>query len=190
MSRLKVLLALAILLPGAGGAASPDEPMVGLGVPVDPEKIPLKSITIFPDGRNLPEGKGSVSRGKAVYAAKCLGCHGARGIEGPAARLAGSDGFFSASDPLRILRIRKYPLLVFSVGAQWPYATSLFDYIRRAMPYYAPKSLSDDEVYAVTAYVLHLNGLIKENATLDRESLPAIRMPGLARSVLAWPETP
>ncbi|MDX5299664.1 MAG: cytochrome c, partial [Gammaproteobacteria bacterium] len=115
-------------------------------------------------------------------------CHGEDGIEGPAARLAGSDGFFSLSDPLRILRINQYPLLVLSVGAQWPYATSVFDYTRRAMPHHAPKSLSDEEVYALTAYLLYLNGLVEKNAVLDAESLPRVTMPGLERSVSAWPE--
>jgi cytochrome c len=118
---------------------------------------------------------------------QCAVCHGAGGIEGPASRLVGTDGFIGWSDLLRPLRARKYPLQVFSVGAMWPYATTLFDYVRRGMPMHAPKSLTDDEVYAVTGYLLHLNGLVDARATMDRESLPLVVMPGLARSVSAWP---
>ena len=90
---------------------------------------------------------------------------------------------------MRVLRIRKYPLLVLSVGARWPYATTLFDYVRRAMPHPAPKSLSDDEVYALTAHLLHLNGLVPSTAVMNREALVRVTMPGLARTVSAWPPT-
>ena len=163
-------------------------PAPGFGLPLDDAEIRRYSITVFPDGRNLPEGRGSAAQGRTLFQAQCAMCHGARGIEGPAARLAGSDGFFSLSDPLRIMRIRKYPLLVLSVGGQWPYATSIFDYVRRAMPHFAPKSLTDDEVYALTAYILHLDVLVAKDAVLDRASLPKVVMPGLVRSVSAWPE--
>lgn len=176
------LLACATPADAGGAAAAP-----ALGQPVTPQEIEVLSITVFPDGAGLPPGAGSVRDGAALYAQRCAGCHGARGIEGPAARLAGSDGFIDWGDPVRPLRIRKFPVLVLSVGAQWPYATSLFDYIRRAMPHPAPKSLTDDEVYAVTGYVLHLNGLVSADATLDRASLPRVVMPGRARSVSAWP---
>lgn len=166
------------------------EPSPNLGLSVDAVELERLSITIYPDGRGLPAGAGSVHDGMRLYAQQCAACHGAKGIEGPAARLAGSDGFIGWDDPLRILRIRKQPVLVLSAGAQWPYATSLFDYVRRAMPHHAPKSLSDSEVYAVTAYVLRLNGLVGDDATLDRASLPRIVMPGLARGVSAWPMQP
>src|SRR5690606_32729835 len=119
--------------------------------------------------------------------AGCAACHGAGGKEGPASRLVGSDGFFSLKDPLRILRIRKNPLLLVSVGGQWPYATTIFDYIRRAMPHTAPKSLSNDEVYALTAYVLYLNGLTDKESRLDARTLPRIVMPGRDRTVSQWP---
>ncbi|MEW5782254.1 MAG: c-type cytochrome [Pseudomonadota bacterium] len=160
----------------------------GLGVPLDPRGAQVLSKTVFPDGRGLPPGQGTVAQGRTLYAQHCAMCHGVRGIEGPAARLAGSDGFIAWSDPLRPLRALKHPILVLSVGAQWPYATSIFDYVRRAMPYHAPKSLNDDEVYAVTGYLLHLNGLVGADAVMDRHTLPTVRMPGLARSVWAWPE--
>ncbi len=158
-------------------------PTPNLGQEIPTAEAQGLSTTVFPDGRGLPAGVGSVAQGKVIYAQQCAMCHGARGIEGPAARLAGSDGFISWSDPLRPLRVLKHPILVLSVGAQWPYATSIFDYVRRAMPYHAPKTLSDDEVYAVTGYVLHLNRLVAADAVMDRQTLPAVKMPGLARTV-------
>lgn len=160
-------------------------PVIGLGLPLSTAQIARYDITVFPDGRNLPPGQGSVRQGAALYQAQCAACHGEKGIEGPAARLAGTDGFIGWSDPLRPLRVRKYPLLVVSVGARWPYATTLFDYVRRAMPHYAPKSLSDDQVYAITAHLLHLNGLVPASAEMNREALPRVVMPGLDKTVLA-----
>lgn len=163
-------------------------PATALGIPLTEAEIERFSITVFPDGRNLPPGQGSVSQGRHLFQSQCAMCHGANGIEGPASRLAGSDGFFSLSDPLRILRILKHPRLIQSAGAQWPYATTIFDYVRRAMPHYAPKSLKDDEVYALTAYILYLNRLVEEDAMMDRASLPKVTMPGLSRTVSGWPE--
>jgi cytochrome c len=178
-----------LLVPDHGGAneVAVATPVIGLGIALPEEEIERYAITVFPDGRGLPTGSGTVEQGARIYRLQCAACHGARGIEGPASRLVGTDGFIGWSDLLRPLRVRKYPLQVFSVGAMWPYATTLFDYVRRGMPMHAPKSLTDDEVYAVTGYLLHLNGLLDERATIDRESLPKIVMPGLARSVSAWP---
>lgn len=172
-----------LLALGTGAAA---QPLIGLGQPLAPETLQRYAISVFPDGRNLPAGAGSVHAGRALYASRCAGCHGAKGREGPAARLAGSDGFFSLDDPLRILRIREQPLLLLSVGGLWPYATTIFDYTRRAMPHHAPKSLNHDQVYALSAYILYLNGLLEETAVLDRDSLPRVAMPGRAR--LRWAE--
>lgn len=163
-----------------------EEFALNLGKPLSKEEIELYSITIFPDGENLPEGKGSVEQGRNIYAARCANCHGETGIEGPAARLAGKDGWFSISDPLRIMRIQKYPILLVSVGGLWPYATSIFDYVRRAMPHQAPKTLSNDEVYAVTAYILYLNGLLETEEELNQNNLSQITMPGKERSISAW----
>lgn len=175
-----------LLAPPADAGGPVDAP--ALGQPVDAAELERLSITVFPDGRGLPPGQGSVRDGGRLYAERCAACHGTTGIEGPAARLAGSDGWIAWDDLLRPLRIRRHPLLLLSVGAQWPYATSIFDYVRRAMPHPAPKSLSDDEVYALTAYLLHLNGLLTADAALDRDGLPKVVMPGLARGVSAWPE--
>lgn len=166
---------------------TPTHTAIGLGLPLDAAQLAPYAITVFPDGRGLPPGNGSVAQGAPLYQSHCAACHGARGIEGPAARLAGTDGFFGWSDPLRVLRINKYPLLVQSVGARWPYATTVFDYVRRAMPYHAPKSLSNSEVYAITAYLLHQNKLIDDEAVMDATNLPRVVMPALAHSVSAWP---
>lgn len=174
-------------LLGAGPASGEPVDVIGLGQALAPAQIERHAITIFPDGRNLPPGQGSAAQGARLYRAQCAVCHGGRGIEGPAARLAGSDGFIGWDDPLRPLRVVKHPLLVISVGARWPYATTLFDYVRRAMPYHAPKSLNDDEVYAITAHLLNLNGLVPPDAVMDPRSLPQVVMPGRARTVSAWP---
>ena len=164
--------------------------IIGLGLPLEQTQIDRFAITVFPDGRNLPPGQGSVAQGARLYQSRCAFCHGGSGIEGPAARLAGSDGFIGWDDPLRVLRILKYPVLVLSVGARWPYATSLFDYVRQAMPHNAPKSLTDDEVYAITAHLLHLNDLVEPSAVMNRAALPRVKMPGLPKTVSAWPPTP
>ncbi len=179
-----------VLASGALHAQTEPIAAIGLGQALEAAQIERHAITIFPDGRNLPSGQGSAGQGARLYQAQCAACHGPRGIEGPAARLAGSDGFIGWSDPLRPLRVRKYPLQVLSVGALWPYATTVFDYVRRAMPHHAPKSLTDDEVYAITAHLLHLNGLVGADAVMDRTSLPKVVMPGLARTVSAWPPGP
>lgn len=171
-----------LLLALASSAAA--QPVIGFGLPLAAQTIQRYAISVFPDGRNLPPGQGSVRGGGELYAERCASCHSANGKQGPAARLVGRDGFFSVDDPLRILRISEHPLLLFSVGGQWPYATSIFDYTRRAMPHYAPKSLSDDQVYALTAYILHLNGLLDATAVLDQDSLAKVEMPGRKR--LRW----
>ena len=162
--------------------------LTDLGNPVTNAEIMSLSITVFPDGQNLPEGSGSVSQGKILYKNNCSLCHGDDGDEGPAARLVGSDGWFSYKDPLRILRIEKYPILLISVGSLWPHATSIFDYIRRAMPHYAPKSLSNDKVYALTAYIIYMNDYVDEETVLDKQSIMNVDMPGKRRSIFAWPE--
>ena len=153
---------------GQPSAAAP----IGLGRPLNATQLAPYAITIFPDGRNLPT------------------CHGTQGVEGPAARLVGSDGFVGWNDPLRVLRILKHPLLVQSVGARWPYATTIFDYVRRAMPYHAPKSLQDDEVYAITAHLLHRMGVVQAGAVMDATTLPQVIMPARGHSVSAWPNSP
>ena len=135
------------------------------GRPASPEEIRLWDIDVRPDGKGLPDGRGSVTRGKQVFEENCAACHGESGQGGIADRLAGGNGSLASDHPVK------------TVGSFWPYATTLFDYVRRAMPYPAPQTLSDDDTYAVVAYILNLNGIVPADATLDRASLPAIRMP-------------
>lgn len=123
-------------------------------------------LTVLPGGAGLPVGRGTAREGKALYAARCAMCHGSEGEGlGDFAALVGGRGTLASEKP------------VLTVGSYWPYATTLFDYIRRAMPYYSPGSLSNDEVYALTAWILHANDLIDEKSIVDRATLPAIRMP-------------
>ena len=154
-----------------------------LGKPLSQSEIEKYAITVSPDGKHLPKGQGSVANGRELYNNQCMMCHGESGIEGPAARLAGTNGWISFSDPLRILRIKEYPILLISVGGMWPYASSIYDYIRRAMPHFSPKSLSNNQVYSLTAYLLFLNELVDEKAILNKHSLLKIKMPSHIKRV-------
>ncbi|MBT4159778.1 MAG: cytochrome c [Gammaproteobacteria bacterium] len=153
-----------------------------LGTPLTFAEIERFSISVYPDGENLPEGQGTAEEGKMLYRQRCAMCHGKSGTEGPSHRLAGSVGLFSIWDPLRIKRIMETNgLLVMSTGQQWPYATTVFDFVRRAMPHTAPKSLTSNQVYALTAYILYLNDLIIENEVISRINLPGVEMPAAKR---------
>ena len=158
-----LLTGLAALTVGATVGA---QETYGLGKPATSEQIAGWHIDILPDGDGLPPGSGTVMQGKQVYQAQCLSCHGAD-LKGVAfwPALAGGQGSLGTDKPKK------------TVGSYWPHATTLYDYIRRAMPFTAPQSLSDDEVYSVTAYILHMNGIVDENASLDAKSLPEIKMP-------------
>ena len=128
----------------------------------------------MPDGEGLPAGRGSVEAGRRLYAKRCQHCHGSEGAGRPFDRLAGrqpGDDFPFAENP-------GAPR---TIGSYWPFATTLFDYTRRAMPSDRPGSLSDQEVYDVTAYLLFLNGLLEEPAVLDRSTLVGIVMPARDR---------
>src|ERR1700757_2308055 len=137
----------------------------GIGRPATPTEIAGWNIDIGREGHNLPPGSGTVSHGHEVFDQQCAACHGAKGEGGVGDRLVGGQGTLGTPKPVR------------TVGSYWPYAPTLFDYIRRAMPQNAPESLSDDDVYALSAYILSLNGLLPANATLDAKSLAAIKMP-------------
>ncbi|HEV7801796.1 MAG TPA: cytochrome c [Burkholderiales bacterium] len=146
-----------------------------LGVAATPEELKTWDISIPPSGEGLPAGSGTVKQGLAVYTAKCQACHGERGAGKPADALAGGIGSLSTDKPVR------------TVGSYWPYATTLWDYTRRAMPVSAPMSLTNDEVYAVTAYVLHVNGIVGEDATMNAQTLPAVKMPNRDGFISDWP---
>ena len=145
--------------------AEAQTPTYGVGRAPTPEEIARWDIAIRPDGLELPEGSGSAVDGKDVYAARCVTCHGATGNEGPEDVLYGGGGTLDSARPLK------------TVGSYWPYATTLWDYVNRAMPFDRPSSLSSDAVYGVVAYVLFLNGIVEETDILDATSLPRIRMP-------------
>jgi S-disulfanyl-L-cysteine oxidoreductase SoxD len=172
----RLALGAALLVVALAPAAAADEPH--FGKPVTPADIATWDISIGPDGAGLPPGKGTVAQGESVFAAKCQACHAEKGAGGPNDRLVGGAGTIAPD---------KAP--VKTVGSYWPYATTLFDYVRRAMPWDRPKSLSDDEVYAVAAYVLYLNGVIKEDAVLDAQSLPQVKMPN-REGFTAFPRWP
>jgi mono/diheme cytochrome c family protein len=150
-----------VALCGAAAAQSPN-----LGKAISPDDLATWDISIGPDGAGLPPGSGTPQQGEAVFTMKCQACHNAKGAGQPNDRLVGGQGTLAGDKPA-----------VKTVGSYWPYATTLFDYIRRAMPFPQSKSLSNDEVYAVAAYILNLNGVIGENETLDAKTLPQVKMP-------------
>ena len=137
------------------------------GAPLTEAEITINQITIYPDGRNLPPGQGTAAAGALVYQAKCAMCHGQSGEGVLGTRLVGREGY--PEDSTDVLK-------AMSVGA-WPTATTMFDFIRRAMPHFAPKTLSDDEVYQLTAWILFENDLVAETDVIDAKSLPATIMP-------------
>lgn len=136
-----------------------------VGRPATAADVASWNLDVAPDGKSLPAGSGSVKQGREVYAAQCAACHGATGEGGAGDRLSGGIGTLATPKPVR------------TVGSYWPYATTLFDYIRRAMPLHAPQSLTASEVYAVTGYVLFLNGVVQEDATMDARTLSGVKMP-------------
>jgi cytochrome c len=136
------------------------------GQPITPADIAGWDISIATDGTGLPPGRGTATQGEAIYAAKCAACHGDKGAGRPNDQLVGGIGSLAPD---------KVPMK--TVGSYWPYATTLFDYVRRAMPFQDTKSLTNDELYAVSAYILNLNGILGREETLDAQSLPKLRMP-------------
>ncbi|MBN3762037.1 cytochrome c [Burkholderia sp. Ac-20365] len=136
-----------------------------IGTPISDADIAAWNIDVAPDGHGLPAGSGDVAMGGRIFAARCATCHGAKGEGLIGDQLIGGRGTLTSANPKR------------TVGSYWPYATTLFDYIRRAMPYNAPQSLSADEVYAVSAWILNQNGIVPDDARLDAHSLAAVHMP-------------
>lgn len=137
----------------------------GLGRPATDLEIQQWNIDVAPTGEGLPLGRGTAKQGAAIFATKCASCHGPTGQEGPMDRLVGGAGTLGSQKPVK------------TIGSYWPYATTLFDYVHRAMPFPAPQSLSSDEVYSVVAWLLYQNGIIAEDSVLDAHSLAGIRMP-------------
>jgi cytochrome c len=140
-------------------------PKFGVGRSATPEEIRELGAAVGPDGTGLPEGSGTVAAGREVFAAQCARCHGPNGEGGVGAVLVGGQGTLATPKPLK------------TVGSFWPYATSVWDYVNRAMPFDQPGLLKPSEVYSVVAYILNLNGIVAESQVLDAKSLPQVRMP-------------
>lgn len=136
-----------------------------LGQPLSPSVSAGLIANVFPDGRGLPAGRGTAIEGAPLFKAHCTACHGEGGRGATAEELAGGHEPLTSTSPDK------------TIGLYWPYATTVFDVVRRGMPMSAPGSLSNDEVYAITAYLLNANGLIDERDVIDRASLPHVRMP-------------
>jgi S-disulfanyl-L-cysteine oxidoreductase SoxD len=164
------------LLVCMGAALQAQTP--GLGRALTPDEVRKLDITVAPNGAGLPPGSGSVSAGATVFAQKCQGCHGAQGAGKPQDQLTGGVGSLASGKAI------KTPV------SYWPSATTIFDYVRRAMPYTAPQSLTNDEVYAVTAYLLSIDGVVPKDTVLDAKTLPAVKMPNRDGFIRWWPTPP
>lgn len=165
MSRNTILLSAAVAVCTSAALAAAIAPPK-LGRPATADEIAKADISIPPDGSGLPAGSGTVEQGAAVYAQKCIACHGPNGAGTPSGdRLTGGIGTLASDNPIK------------TVSSYWPYATTLFDYIRRAMPVTSPQSLTNEEVYAVTAYVLSIDNIVPKDAKLDKDTLPKVMMP-------------
>jgi S-disulfanyl-L-cysteine oxidoreductase SoxD len=160
LERLAVCVSLLAVAPAALAQAPQ------FGQPIAPADIAPWDISIAPDGAGLPPGRGTARQGEAVFVAKCQACHGEKGAGKPNDALVGGIGSLAPD---------KVPMK--TVGSYWPYATTLFDYVRRAMPFQESQSLTADELYAVSAYILNLNGIVGPEDVLDAQSLPQVRMP-------------
>ena len=160
-------MALPLICAGAVWAQTPSggARLTDLGTPATPEEIDAWGPIVGPDGEGLPAGSGTAAEGRALYDRRCAACHGSTGQEGPDDRLAGGQGSLAGDGARK------------TVGSYWPAATTLWDYVNRAMPFNQPGSLAPDEVYAVVAYVLFLNDLVGEDDPIDAGTLPRVEMP-------------
>lgn len=159
MHAVAATFAFVMLAPLAHGAE------LNLGRDVTPEELAGWDITVFSDGTGYPAGKGTVAQGQKIYENSCVACHGAKLEGGIGPALVGGAGTLTSDKPLK------------TVGSYWPYASTLFDYTRRAMPFQAPQSLSNDEVYSLAAYILHENDLFPADGVADAATLKEVKMP-------------
>ena len=159
------LIASCLISPLPAMADGHHQLLYGLGQTPNEDLLKGWDIAIGPHGDELPPGRGTVAAGAALYLRQCAMCHGANGHEGPDPVLVGGHGTLASDTPVR------------TIGSYWPYATTLYDYIYRAMPFLAPASLGADEVYALCAFLLHANGIIGTDAVMDQRTLPAVQMP-------------
>jgi cytochrome c len=161
--RLKVIGAVILVLGTCSVTCA--QTKFGFGRHATEAEIAAWNLDIDRDGKSLPPGGGSVNQGKEIYNSQCAACHGEKGEGAMGDRLVGGQATLATPKPIK------------TVGSFWPYAPTLFDYVRRSMPMNAPQSLTNDQVYAVTAYILNMNGLVPDDTTLDAKSLAAIKMP-------------
>jgi len=161
----------------AGSEEPVTEPdMPALGRPAPPALVERWNLGVFPDGRGLPEGAGTVAEGKRIYEHHCIACHAEDGAGGSGDRLARAETGLTEEYPQK------------TIGNFWPYATTLFDFIRRSKPMNRPGSLNNDEVYALTAYLLHLNEIIEEDTIMNRDTLSQVTMPNADGFIDIWAE--
>jgi cytochrome c len=172
-ARLLTVATAAAMLGGLHAAAQQGP---GLGQPISAADLAPWDISIQPDGAGLPAGSGTAAKGAEIYSVKCIACHGEKGAGQPNDRLVGGQGTLTELTQVR------------TIGSFWPNATTVFDYIRRAMPFQAPESLTNDEVYALTAYLLALNGIIKEGDEMNARALARVQMPNRNGFVVMYPE--
>jgi cytochrome c len=177
MCTFKSITAIAVVLSLGAGAALAENG--GLGKPISEQDIKQWDISVLPDGTNLPPGSGTPAQGATIYAEKCSACHGDAGKGGVAPfypALVGGAPLTNGIDTIK------------TIANYYAYPTTIFDYVRRGMPYNAPRSLTDDEVYALTAYILALNNLIGRTDVMDANTLPKVRMPNRDNFILPYPD--
>ena len=166
-----------VVLALVGGCGRAEHARLGFGRPATTEEIRAWDSDVMPDGTGLPPGSGTPSQGAEIYGRKCAACHGRTGVEGPFDRLVGRE-------PRQGFPFGRDPRLVRTVGNYWPYATTLYDYLNRAMPLTAPGSLKPDEVYGLVAFLLWRNEIITDTAVMDAQTLPRVPMPARDRFVV------
>jgi cytochrome c len=169
--RASALLMAVALGPITGLAQGP-----GLGEPLSSEDFEAWDITIMPNGSGLPPGSGTAVQGEPIYAEKCAACHGPNGEGGLNARLVGGEPLTNGIDTGK------------TIANFWPYATTIFDFTRRAMPWLQPRTLTDNEVYALTAYLLAINNIIDDGDVMNAETLPQVQMPNRNGFIPRFPD--
>jgi cytochrome c len=174
MSTREIVSATGFVLSLVASAACAEGP--GLGKRLSAADIAAWDLSILPDGGNLPPGSGTPAQGARIYAQQCIACHGESGKGGISAALIGGRPITTISGAQK------------TIANFWPYPTTVFDFIRRAMPWQQPKTLTDDEVYALTAYIFALNKLIADDATMNAETLPQVRMPNRDGFIVRFPD--
>ena len=175
MSTRNLTAVVTMILALGAYASSVAQETPNLGRLATPAEIAGWDVSIPPDGTGLPPGSGTSEQGAVVYTQKCQSCHGEKGAGKPNDQLVGGPGTLTTKSPVR------------TIGSYWPYATTVFDFIRRAMPWPQPKTLTSDETYALTAYILKLNGIIGDNDTMNAQTLPKVRMPNRDGFVSMYP---